>query len=228
MTGRPPRAAARCFGPALPYPTPVLGPLTLPQSHAAALAILLPLLGCGEEAAALAFNELSAATTDFVAAEMLALIAAEEQVHDALIVGLIEALPPAPCAAAMRRTARRFHVKLGRDGPHVRLARIAATDAAVCTILSRLLQPGRPLAGYRTVATLLSRIHRDEARHVRLSRQLAAAGGEAILLRSAGEAARGALADVLRLGAAAFDVLGVDPDRLDRDIRRIPAGLFPQ
>ena len=99
------------------------------------------------------------------------------------------------------------------------------TDAAVCTILSRLLAAGRPLACEPVVRDVLARIHRDEARHVRLSRALASRGSLAGL-RDLGYAARSALADVLRLGAAAFDTLGVDPDRLDRDLRRLPDGLF--
>ena len=96
----------------------------------------------------------------------------------------------------------------------------------MCTILSRLLAPGKVLIEDATVLATLSRIHRDEARHVRLSRRLACAGGGVAALRDIGAAARGALAGVLRLGGAAFDRLGVDPDRLDRDLRRLPDGLF--
>lgn len=228
MTAPPLRHSTRCFGPALPYSFQGLEALTLIPPHAAALAALLPLLGCGEEAAALAFDGLAAATTDRTAAAMLATIAAEERVHDALIAGLTAALPADPQAAVTRRAARRFHIDLGRDGPAVRLARIAATDAAVCTLLSRLLQSGRPLAATPIVTPILSRIHRDEARHVRLSRQLATASGDASLLRTVGGAARAALADVLRLGGAAFEALGVDPDLLDRDVRTLPVGLFPR
>ncbi len=228
MTARRLRHSARCFGPTVPDSSPVVAAIILSPPHAAALAVLLPLLGCGEEAAALAFDGLAASATDRTAAAMLATVAAEERVHDALIAGLIAALPADPQTAATRRAARRFHIDLGRDGPAVRLARIAATDAAVCTLLSRLLQSGRPLAATPIVAPILSRIHRDEARHVRLSRQLAAATGEASLLRTVGGAARVALADVLLLGGAAFETLGVDPDRLDRDLRSLPVGLFPR
>jgi hypothetical protein len=205
---------------------PVVTAVTLAPRHALAFAHLLPLLGCGEEAAALAFDGLSTAASDPLAAAALAAIAAEERLHDGLIAGLIAALPPAPGAVATRRAARRFHINLGRDRPTVRLARIAATDAAVCTMLSRLLRPGRPLAAEPTVAPILARIHRDEARHVRQSRRLARVGGEAAMLRDVAGATRAALADVLRLGAAAFDALEVDPDQLDRDLRRLPTGLF--
>lgn len=227
MIGGSSRVPARCFGAVPPgSPLTVPTPVYLLPRYAAALAALLPLLGCGEEAAALAFDRLSNVVADPRAAAALAAIAAEERVHDALIVGLIAALPPDRDAGATRRAARRFHIDLGRGGPLVRLARIAATDAAVCTILSRLLQPHRPLGRDAVVAPILARIHRDEARHVRLSRVLASAGGKVVLAWDVGSAARAALANVLQLGATAFEVLGVDPDRLDRDLRTLPRGLF--
>lgn len=211
----------RCFGHAPPA-LPALGQVKLPDAHAAALGVLLPLLGCGEEAAALAFEGLAQAQPANAAA--LRLIAAEERVHDDLIEALTARLPADPDAAATRRAARRFHIELGRGDVAARLARIAATDAAVCTVLGRLLANARPLAGDSVVAGVLSRIHRDEACHVRSSRQLARrCGGD---LRDIGASARAALAGVLRLGAAAFETLAVDPDRLDRDLRRLPDGLF--
>lgn len=213
--------AGRCFGDA-PSPLPGLCAVMLRDCHAAALGVLLPLLGCGEESAALAFEGLAQAQPADTAA--LRLIAAEERVHDGLIAALTDKLPADPSAAVTRRAARRFHIELGRGDVAARLARIAATDAAVCTVLSRLLAADRPLAGDRTVSSVLSRIHRDEARHVRSSRQLARRlGGD---LRDIGASARVALADVLRLGATAFEALGVEPDRLDRDLRRLPDGLF--
>jgi len=222
-----PTVTARCFGTVLAASAvPALGPVELAGADAAALGVLLPLLGCGEEAAALAFDTLAAASGTCADALALTAIAAEERGHDRLITALIEILPADPHAAANRRAARRFHVELGRGDAAERLARVAATDAAVCTILSRLLAPGRPLAGDAVVRPTLSRIHHDEARHVRLSRRLASAGGGHAALCDIGAAARSALADVLRLGAAAFDRLGVDPDRLDRDLRRLPRGLF--
>ncbi len=217
--------ASRCFG-GTPQRVPALAPFTLSDGDASALGALLPLLGCGEEAAALAFDAFAGASSSAVDAAALAAIAAEERGHDGLIAALIAALPADPHAAATRRKARRFHIELGRGAASERLARIAATDAAVCTILSRLLAPGRPLARDQVVHGALSRIHRDEARHVRLSRRLAGAHGGVPALRDIGAAARGALADVLRLGGAAFEQLGVDSGRLDRDLRRLPDGLF--
>lgn len=217
---------ARCFGasPRIAWTRPLT--VALAAHHGAALAALAPLLGCGEEAATLAFADLASAASDPREAAALARIADDERTHDALISELIEALPPDPEAAAIRRAARRFHIDLGRGGPVIRLARMAATDAAVCTILSRLGEARRPLAGDAVVATRLRRIHRDEARHVRVTRALAIAAGGGRTARDAGGAAREALANVLQLRAAAFEALEVDARRLDHDLRTLPDGLF--
>ena len=194
--------------------------------EAAALATLLPLLGCGEEAAALAFDGLADRAGDAAAAAVLRTIGDEEQVHAGLIASLIMALPPAPDQTAMLRAARRFHITLAGGGPGAHLCRIAAVDAAVCTILSRLLRPGAPLTADAGVAASLRRIHRDEARHVRVSRTFAAARETPNRLNALAEPARVALADVLGLAGDAFEVLGVDPRKLIDDCRRLPRGLF--
>ena len=217
---------ARCFGAPICIRPAERLTLSLADHHGAALAALLPLLGCGEEAATLAFDDLSGSASDPREAAALARIADEERTHDAIISALIEALPPDPQAAAIRRAARRFHIDLGRDGPILRLARMAATDAAVCTILSRLGEARRPLANDPVIATRLRRIHRDEAHHVRVTRALANNAGTGRTARDAGCAAREALANVLQLRACAFEALGVDPQRLDRDLRILPDGLF--
>ena len=217
---------ARCFGASPRMASTGALTVTLAAHHGAALAALLPLLGCGEEAATLAFDDLASAASDPREAAALARIADEERVHDALISELIEALPPDPEAASIRRAARRFHIDLGRGGAAIRLARMAATDAAVCTILSRLGEARRPLAGDPAVATRLRRIHRDEARHVRVTRGLAIGAGAGRTARDAGSAAREALANVLLLRATAFEALEVDARRLDHDLRTLPDGLF--
>ncbi len=201
-------------------------PLALDTKSSVALASLLPLLGCGEEAAALAFDGLAAVAGNDLTGYALNAIAAEERIHDALLRGLLEALPHVSMPADVRRTTRRFHVELGRGGPTLHLARIAAIDAGVCTILSRLLRPGTPLSRERHIYTTLNRIRRDEVRHVSVSRTLASAHGESKTLCAVGAAAREGLAAIVMHGADTFEVLGVDPDRLKQDIARLPNGLF--
>ncbi len=202
-------------------------PLSLAENHAMALARLIPLLGCGEEAAALAFDGLSrTADNDGPAARALDVIAAEEREHGVLMQALSAALPPVTGQAALLRAARKFHICLGKGGFDLHLARIAALDAAVCTILSRLLRKGAPLSHDKTVYTTLSRIRRDEARHVALSRTLALASGEVGRACDVGAAARESLAKIMLQEGGAFERLGVDPDALERDLSRLPNGLL--
>lgn len=200
--------------------------LQLSPCSASALAILLPLLGCGEEAAALAFDGLAVGTDDGEAAHILRTIAREERVHDSLMRGLMEILPTPPDRSMMMRRAQRFHVQLGLGGRAVHLARIAALDAAVCIILSRLVRPALPLAADVQICRTLTRIRNDEARHVRWSRRLALTEGPTRAQRDAAAGSRDALANVLALAADAFELLSVDPAILDRDVRALPNGLL--
>jgi hypothetical protein len=202
-----------------------VAPVTLGDRPAAALAMLLPLLGCGEEAAALAFDGLAdhhRPAPDIAAG--LDRIAREERVHEALIAQLCDDLPFAGPPPRLLGEARRFHITLQQGGVGQHLARIAALDAAVCTLLSRLLRPGGPIATDQTASRILGRIRHDEAGHVRLSRRLALDFGPDVT--DAAAEAREKLADILGLAADAFEDLGVDPAALDRDIRRLPDGLL--
>lgn len=200
--------------------------LRLADRHAEALALLVPLIGCGEEAATLAFQGLAGRTTSRAAASALRHIAEEEQVHDGLLKQLAGALPFNPSSGALQVAARRYHIRLMRGGADMHLARIAALDSAVCTILTRFIDRRRPLGREATTAALFGRIRNDEARHVAVSRRLAMVSGSIPALREGAAAARVALADILRLGSGAFETLDVDPDALDCAVRRLPDGLL--
>lgn len=202
-------------------------PITLKPRPAEALATLLPLLGCGEEAAAMAFDGLAERhTASRIAHRALHAIAAEEREHDLIIRQLETALPAPPHAATMLATARRFHVRLASGGATAHLARIAALDSAVCTVLSGLLRDDRPVASDPIAHAALRRIHRDEARHVQVSRNLAMAAGVTRPITDAAAEAREALANILALAADAFEALAVDPAALDRSVRHLPNGLL--
>lgn len=222
MPARDAPMPAFCFAAA---PVAAAGPrlaLRIDDRTAEALALLVPVLGCGEEAAALAFDGLAAARDGDAAA--LRSIGAEERVHDALLKQVAASLPPP--ARDLRRAARRFHIDLGRGGPALHLARIAAIDAAVCTIFSRLIRARQGIARDPALAAIMARIHRDEARHVRVSRALARAAMPPPALQACGAATRAAMAATLAPAADAFEGLGVDPDPLLRDVARLPDGLF--
>ena len=216
---------ARTVAAVLDAPVLLPMPVRLDDAAAVALAALVPLLGCGEEAAALAFGAMAEREGDPATQAALDAICQEERVHEALLHGLSAALPPVN-ARRLVRAARRFHIDLGRGSGVVHLARIAAIDAGVCTILSRIVRPGRPIAADQNIAGLLKRIRRDEARHVMLSRTIAMSRAEGRALNDVAAGARQALADVLTLAGDAFEVLGVDPARLFADLRTLPNGLL--
>lgn len=200
--------------------------ITLDTPAAEALAVLLPMLGCGEEAAALAFDGLARFVTNEHARDVMLSIAIEERVHDVLLKNLGQALPSVGGAHDIVRKTRRFHIDLGRGGVVLHLARIAAIDAAVCTLLSRLLRTGTPLSADPVVHGIFARIRTDESRHVRLSRDIVLAAGAPPIVRDAAAAARGALAHILMLGSDSFETLAVDPDALFRDVYCLPNGLL--
>ncbi|TPG52174.1 3-oxoacyl-ACP synthase [Sphingomonas glacialis] len=192
---------------------------------AEALAKLLPVLGCGEEAAAIAFDDLARRECADEAAA-LRTIAAEERLHDALIEGISRRLPEAAPPLGLLATSRHFHMSLGGDGATLHLARIAALDAAVCTILGALLCAGGPLSTLRHAAPVLQQIRRDEVGHVRIARAMVARRGADAGLRDAAATTRETLAQIMTPMGDALEVLAVDPMALDRRIRRLPDGLL--
>jgi len=103
----------------------------------------------------------------------------------------------------------------------VHLARIGALDACVCQVLTRLLARTDPELLGDSLRDLLSRIRADEARHVRVSRDLAhLMGADAALLGLINAEVRQGFAPVLESRALAFDALGVDHRHLIAAIRR--------
>ncbi|RUN76970.1 hypothetical protein EJC47_07730 [Sphingomonas sp. TF3] len=214
----------RCFTPAkAAIAAPVYG--ALPEKAAHALAVLLPILGCGEEAAGLAFYDL-ADGEDPEAGNVLRRVAAEEQVHDGLIQALAAGLPAPPDQTRLRAMSRRFHLELGRGDSAIRLARIAALDSAVCLLLSRLLRPGTPLAGDAALAPVLRRIARDEARHVQITRELVISRMSETSLKIVGTMVRERLGALLVEASDAFEALSFDPHWLQTDVARLPAALY--
>lgn len=217
---------SRCFTAATPG-EPLAVRCELADEAARALSTLLPILGCGEEAAGLAFAGLAAThTSDPMAAGALHRIAEEEQVHDRLIHSLSAALPPPPPQAELRSRIRRFHIELGRGDRVTRLARIAALDSAVCLLLPRLLRPGTPLSAEASVSAILRRIARDEANHVRVTRALAMARAGERELRHIGMPVREHLGALLTEVADAFEALAFDPRWLRDGVVQLPDGLF--
>jgi hypothetical protein len=229
ISDRQPRPADRhCFAISRHFVAPAIT-VSLEAKAAEALAELLPILCCGEEAAVVSFDRLGRCLAlDHPAQAALRQIADDERQHDALLRSLRAALPASLQNTSADHSARQFHLNLARGGPVLHLARIAGLDAAVCTILSRLLRPGSPLACDKGVSTTLNHIRKDETRHVMVSRGIALAATERQAVRDAAAIARSALAEMLIGGADAFEALGTDPARLLREISQLPDGLLPQ
>jgi hypothetical protein len=202
------------------------GPLGLGDARAEALSELLQVFACGEESAALAFAGLGDSPLEDVARRALARVAEEELIHERLLRELRGALPAPTPDRELRRALFRFYHGIAQADIGLHLASIAALDSAVCVILAALLEPDRTLAREPVVAAIFRRIHRDEARHVRLSRRIAAALVQADMIGAVAENARLGLVGVLARRAAAFDSLGIDAERLFVRISRVPNGLF--
>jgi hypothetical protein len=205
---------AACLATALPF--------RLADRHAEAFGRLLEVLLCGEESAALAFQGLGLTLAD----QDLARIAADELRHERLLNGLRAGLPDQPADVAFRLKTRRFFRSIECRDPTLHFVSIAALDSAICTVLSALLAPGRPLAGDPACSHTLGSIRLDETRHVRLSLMHARSScppgaGQARVLH-----VRMRLTRLLEERADAFELLEVDPDILLRHLSRAPRLLL--
>lgn len=185
------------------------------------VATLLAFLRAGEQSAASAFNRIarrfSVGELQLASPQLAALIS-DEQRHDRALATHCATLPHVVVGDA---TSRRFFRALESRAPTVHLARIAALDACVCHVLTRVLASATPQQLGESLAGLLSRIRSDEARHVRATRDLAQMlGADITLLRVINAEIREGFAPLLNGRAPAFEALGVDCHRLVARIRR--------
>jgi hypothetical protein len=218
-----------CFRLPIGESAPSSGPglaLRLRDVHQEALADLLQILACGEESAVLAFKSLSRSRPSTAAQQALTQVASEELIHERLLRGLRSALPTPTPDPELRRTLRHFYRGVECDDAGFHFANIAALDSAVCVILTALLAPGRVLVREPAVAGLFARIRRDEARHVRLSREFVPrlVGADAALAMARRTRLR--LVELLARRTDAIAALEVDPAPLFRRLSTLPAGLL--
>jgi hypothetical protein len=164
VENEPESEAPSCFAvPRLADRLPPLDPLKLTATRAEAAAALLPMLMCDEESAILTSEALSVKHAD--AGRALARIAQEEQLHE-LLLRRLKAVLPVSADTTLRRATRRFFVQVAERDTGLHCARIAALDSAVCSLLGALRARGSPFAKEPSISAILTRIHRDEARHV--------------------------------------------------------------
>jgi hypothetical protein len=119
-----------------------------------------------------------------------------------------------------------FYHAIARGDIGLHLAAIASLDSAVCVILSALLQPGGIVEQDPAVAGVFRRIHRDEANHVRISRQMAAEIAPKDVIGAVAENTRVGLVALLAHRSAAFERLDIDAELLFARLGRVPDGLF--
>jgi hypothetical protein len=203
--------------------------IQLRASHAEATACLLPLLLCGEESASIVFSSLRVTTLPLPTLALQA-VAHDEQQHECWLRELANALATTlstpTSTTPMQREARRFFVQLQHRNAGVQFARIAALDSAVCLILSELHKAERPLGQEPLFRDTLQRIHRDEARHVAVTRDYTKMLVARSTAMETAEAVRISLVQLLETGAAAFETLQVDSQRLFKRLLHLPHGLF--
>ena len=194
-----------------------LSELAEPQIQA--LGRLLPALLCGEESSFQVFWREAGRLTDVQLCRSLALarrIAAEELEHEQLLRELRNCCPAPYDLASIRLRARRFFLRMASREPALHFARVAALDSGVCVILAAV---AKPLAQTPAVVDTLNRIRRDEAKHVRFSREHSCElGADKSLLADTGARIRSELVALLYPLASSFEDLGLDADQLFRRV----------
>src|SRR5207253_10844294 len=94
-------------------------------------------------------------------------IAADELAHEHLLQQ-VRSCCPVGDIASVRPGTRRFFLRIASRDPAVHFARVAGLDSGACVILASLV---KPLSRATALTEIFDRIRRDEARHVRFSRQ---------------------------------------------------------
>lgn len=188
-----------------------------------AVARILAILVCAEESAVNVFHhECNRIPAAQVVADEQALreIETEERVHAWLIHAARSHLPvPDDIDAIRRRTRRLFMRVASRDVP-THFARLTGLDSGVCISLSALLGSAKvnKIQGF---ARLIKHIRRDEATHVKKSRDHAVdLGFNPDQFHECYDLTRGGMVGMLEPIASSFETLGVDPDRLFKRLMR--------
>lgn len=192
---------------------------------------LLPLLACGEESAIHVFSNAAKENLppqggEDVKAELSALtlmnIAKDEMQHEAWLAAWRSRLPDC-LDHTTRRQARKFFAGLDSRTPATHFARIAALDSAVCQILASLLGVKAALTQVAEIKSTFDKIRRDEARHVRISRNYACAwGATPEQIRAEWLEVRGALVTLLETVAPELAILGAHPEHLFKKLKQQP------
>ncbi len=198
----------------------------LRSDHAEALSQLMPILICGEESAALVFGRFTHSSLSESFSLALQRISEDEAEHERLLSRIRRSLPPFLPDARSIGELRHFLKAAAHRDIGIHFTRIAALDSAVCGILAAVRASRCSIGRDPAIATILARIHRDEARHVKI------AGGFANVLtvrsQRSDEASEIRLRFARLLGQQgdALERLALDPDHLLARIRTLPRFFF--
>lgn len=136
------------------------------------LANALPFLACGEESAAHTFSGRLVKRVASESRASLLSIAQDELRHAAWLARLQLALPPPESHVSTSASADFFRRLVTRDaGLH--FARVAALDLAVCRLLALITHRRAALRAAPDIRDGLTRIARDEAKHVQVASAMA-------------------------------------------------------
>lgn len=188
-----------------------------------AVARILAILVCAEESAVNVFHhECHRIPAEQVVADHQALreIEAEERVHAWLIHAARSHLPVPDDIDAIRRRTRRLFMRVASREVATHFARLTGLDSGVCISLSALLGSSRvnKIDGF---ARLIKHIRRDEATHVKKSRDHAVnLGFNPDQFHECYDLTRSGMVGMLEPIAGSFETLGVDPDRLFKRLMR--------
>ncbi|ULQ48222.1 hypothetical protein JN531_007975 [Flagellatimonas centrodinii] len=195
-----------------------------------AVARILAVLVCAEESAVNMFHhECGRVSSEQVAANQQALreIETEERVHAWLIHSARSYLPEPDDIGSIRRRTRRLFMRVASRDVATHFARITGLDSGVCISLSALLGSAK-VNRAKGFARLIKQIRRDEATHVKKSRDHAVdLGFDANLFHDCYDLTRTGMVDMLTPIASSFDDLEVDPDRLFKRLLRFQGNRMP-
>ena len=188
-----------------------------------ATARLVAVLLCGEQSAIRIFAaevERSRDRGATAAIRDLCAIEYDEHLHERALQAFCRFLPVPDDGHRLKRRAQRFFAGLGRIEQMSRhFGQISQLDSAVCKIMWHVEQSD--VKGTSPLRHLATRIKRDEARHVAVSRHYAKGLGLDGKSRCEdGEQIREKLVEMLQPLATSFEIIGVDSDRLFAHIRR--------
>ena len=189
-----------------------------------AAARILAILVCAEESAINIFHHevKRVVDEDLVAANKQALeeIESEERVHNWLIHKARNFYPVPDDIHSIRRRTRRLFMRVGSRDMGTHFARISGLDSGVCICLTALLGFSK-VNGIEGFARLIRHIRRDEATHVKKSRQHAVhLGFDANQFHEAYELTREGMVGMLEPISSSFETMEVDPDRLYQRLLR--------